>query len=272
MNDRYSLPHGTVLIEVDDGLAVLTLNRPEQRNALSLEMVQDLRLATARLERDTAVRAVLIRANGDHFMVGGDVKRLHREVTTNTRDYQDGFEHRAVEAHQVMTALMRMPKPVLVAVQGAAAGFGMALIMSADLAIASRDAYFGYAYSRIGLSSDGGATYFLPRLVGERRALELALLGDRFDAQRACELGIVNRLVDRARLEEEAFALARRLASGATLALAEIKSLIRSSLGRSWDEQSNREAASVAAMSRTEDHAEGVRAFVEKREARFTGR
>ncbi|MGE4239072.1 enoyl-CoA hydratase/isomerase family protein [Ramlibacter sp.] len=262
----------TIRVDVSDGLGVLTLNRPHVRNALSLEMIQELRHATAALERDKAVRAVLLRAAGEHFMVGGDVKRLHRAVTTERQDYTEGFEHRAIEAHQVVAALFRMPKPVLVAVQGAAAGFGMALVMSADLAIAARDAYFGYAYSKIGLSSDGGATYFLPRLVGERRALELALLGDRFDAQRAYELGIVNRLVEPASLEEEAMTLAKRLAAGPTLALAEVKRLVRSSMGRSWDEQSNREAESVAAMSATQDHLEGVTAFVEKRAPVFTGR
>ena len=265
------MQYTTLKVEVREGLGLLTLNRPEFRNALSLEMVQELRHATGALERDATVRAVLLRGAGKHFMVGGDVKRLHKAVTTDTQDYQDGFEHRAVEAHQIIAALFRMPKPVLVAVQGAAAGFGMALVMACDLAIASRDAYFGYAYSKIGLSSDGGATYFLPRLMGERRALELALLGDRFDAQRAYELNIVNRLVDPERLDEEALALARRLASGPTRALAEVKLLIRSSIGRSFDEQSNREAASVAAMSRTSDHQEGVTAFLEKRAPVFTG-
>jgi len=262
----------TLSIHQNEAVAVLTLSRPHVRNALSLEMVADLRQATGMLERETSVRAVLLCAAGDHFMVGGDVKRLHRAVTTDTEDYQNGFEARALDAHEIITSLRRMPKSVVAAVQGAAAGFGMSLVMASDLAIASRDAYFSYAYSKIGLSADGGATYFLPRLVGERRALELALLGDRFDAQRAYDLGIINFLCERDRLAEEAMALTRRLAGGATKALAQIKTLIRTSLEHTWDEQSHREATSVAAMTLTGDHREGVAAFVEKRPAVFTGK
>jgi 2-(1,2-epoxy-1,2-dihydrophenyl)acetyl-CoA isomerase len=165
-----------------------------------------------------------------------------------------------------------MQKPVLIAVQGAAAGFGLSIVAAADLAIAADDAFFSLAYRHIGLTADGGASYFLPRIVGERRALEIALLGERFSAQKALEWGLLNWVVPRASLEEEAWKIARKLAEGPTLALGQAKRLLRTSLETTWDEQSAREAESVAAMAATADHLEGVTAFVEKRKPRFTGR
>jgi 2-(1,2-epoxy-1,2-dihydrophenyl)acetyl-CoA isomerase len=165
-----------------------------------------------------------------------------------------------------------MQKPVLASVHGATAGIGIGLMLAADLAIASDEAFFTLAYRHIGLSADGGSTYFLPRVVGERRALELALLGDRFTAARALEIGIVNWVVPRAALADETAKLARRLADGPTVALGLAKTLIRSSFDNSWDEHSHREAESFARAVATEDHLEGVTAFVEKRKPHFSGR
>ena len=179
---------------------------------------------------------------------------------------------RVVKAHQTIYQLRRMAKPVLVSVQGAAAGFGLSMILAADLAIASDDAFFTLAYRHIGLSADGGATYFLPRIVGERRALEITLLGERFSAQKALDIGILNWVVPRAALAEETAKLARKLADGPTVALGQAKALIRGSLENSWDEQSHREAEGLAAVAVTEDNFEGVSAFVEKRKPVFKGR
>src|SRR5207237_10427770 len=125
-----------------------------------------------------------------HVMPGGDVKSLHNSVTDDRDNYLRRREMQVVAAHQLIYQLRRMPKPVLVSVKGAAAGFGLSLVLAADLAIASEDAIFTLAYRHVGLSADGGATYFLPRVVGERRALELALLGERFGAERALALGL----------------------------------------------------------------------------------
>ncbi len=261
-----------VLTEIKDGIGSIVFNRPEALNALSPEMTDGLIEATGRFERDPAVRCVVIRGAGDHFMAGGDIKGFKKSLSEDREGHVARLEMRVVKVHQAIYHLRRMPKPVLASVQGAAAGFGLSMILACDLAIAADDAYFTLAYRHIGLSADGGATYFLPRIVGERRALEIALLGERFTAQRAHEVGILNWLAPRAALAEETAALARKLADGPTVALGTAKQLIRASLDNSWDEQSHREAEGLAAAAATEDHIEGVTAFVEKRKPVFRGR
>jgi 2-(1,2-epoxy-1,2-dihydrophenyl)acetyl-CoA isomerase len=261
-----------VLSEVKDGIGTITLNRPEALNALSTDMTEGLIETTGRFERDPTVRCVVLRGAGEHFMAGGDIKGFHKSLTEDRAGHVARLEMRVVKAHQTIYHLRRMAKPVLASVQGAAAGFGVSMILAADLAIASDDAFFTLAYRHIGLSADGGATYFLPRIVGERRALEIALLGERFTAARAHEIGILNWVVPRAALAEETMAIARRLADGPTVALGRAKQLIRMSLDNSWDEQSHREAEGLAAAAATEDHLEGVAAFIEKRKPVFKGR
>ncbi|HUC67820.1 MAG TPA: enoyl-CoA hydratase [Stellaceae bacterium] len=261
-----------VLSEVKDGIGTIIFNRPEALNALSTDMTEGLIEATGRFERDPAVRCVVLRGAGEHFMAGGDIKGFHKSLTEDRAGHVARLEMRVVKAHQTIYHLRRMAKPVLVSVQGAAAGFGLSMILAADLAIASDDAYFTLAYRHIGLSADGGATYFLPRIVGERRALEIALLGERFTAARAHEIGILNWVVPRATLAEQTMAIARRLADGPTMALGRAKQLIRMSLDNSWDEQSHREAEGLAAAAATDDHLEGVAAFIEKRKPAFKGR
>jgi len=261
-----------VLSEAGQGIVTITLNRPAALNALTPQMMDGLIDATARAERDAEIRCVVIRGAGEHFMAGGDIKSFHKSLTDDRENYLRRREMQVVGVHQLIYQLRRMPKPVLVSIKGAAAGFGLSLVLAADLAIAADDAIFTLAYRHIGLSADGGATYFLPRVVGERRALELALLGERFSAQRALELGILNWVVPRASLEQETAKLARKLADGPTVALGLAKNLIRSSLDHSWDEHSHREAESFAVAAATQDHLEGVSAFVEKRQPVFRGK
>ncbi|HUN50261.1 MAG TPA: enoyl-CoA hydratase [Candidatus Sulfotelmatobacter sp.] len=261
-----------VLTEISDGIGTITLNRPKALNALSTEMTDGLIEATARFERDPAVRCLLIRGAGEHFMAGGDIKGFHKSLTEDREAHLARFEMRVVKAHQMIYQLRRMPKPVVASVQGAAAGFGLSLILACDLAIASDDAFFTLAYRHIGLTADGGATYFLPRIVGERRALEITLLGERFTAQKALDLGILNWVVPKAELAAETANLTRKLADGPTFALGRAKQLIRTSLDNSWDEHSHREAENLAAAAATADHLEGVSAFLEKRKPAFRGR
>jgi 2-(1,2-epoxy-1,2-dihydrophenyl)acetyl-CoA isomerase len=173
--------------------------------------------------------------------------------------------------HPLLIALRHMPKPVVVAAHGAAAGFGLSLVLAADLAVAAEDCVFASGYIHLGTSPDGGMTMTLPRIVGLKRAAELMLLGDRFDARRALELGLVNRLVPPAALEAEAMALATRLANGPAHAYGRTKALIEASVGQMLHAQLNRETESFAACAAAEEFVEGVRAFLEKRRPDFSG-
>lgn len=260
-----------LLAEVEDGIGTLVLNRPGQLNALSDAMVATLIAETGRFEADPKVRCVVIRASGDHFLAGGDVVDFARRLTEDRDRHLATIEQRVLDGHVAISRLRRMGKPVLVAIQGAVAGFGIGLVGAADLAIASEDAFFCMAYRNIGLTADGGSSYFLPRLVGERRALEMTLLGERLDAARAKDWGLVNWVVPRIELDAETRRIATVLAEGPTRALGQAKRLMRTSIDTGWDEQSAREAASIARAMATDDHLEGLTAFREKRRPRFSG-
>jgi 2-(1,2-epoxy-1,2-dihydrophenyl)acetyl-CoA isomerase len=260
-----------VLFEHKNAVAVITVNRPASLNALTAKMLDGLIAATDRCEQDREIRCVVIRGAGGHFMAGGDIKEFHKTLKDARDTYVRGREQQVVRANQLIYNLRRLAKPVIASVSGAAAGYGLSLMLAADLAIVADDAVFTMAYQHIGLSPDGGATYFLPRMIGERRAMELALLGERFNAAKALELGIVNRVVKAAEIEAETSKLARSLARGPTIALALTKRLIRSSLDNTWDEHLHREAEAFSMAAACGDHVEGVSAFVGKRKPTFTG-
>jgi 2-(1,2-epoxy-1,2-dihydrophenyl)acetyl-CoA isomerase len=261
-----------LLTEVRDGVGSIVFNRPDQLNALSPDMIEGFIDATQRFESDPKVRCVLIRSVGKAFMAGGDVKGFHQALSEDRFGHAAAMERRVVNGHLSIHRLRRMPKPVLVAVQGAAAGFGLSVVCAADLAIAADDASFSLAYRHVGLTADGGVSYFLPRIVGERRALEIALLGERFTAQQAYQWGLLNWIVPGQALQDKAFEIAGELAAGPTRALAGAKRLLRGSLESSWDQQSASEALLIGEIVATDDHLEGVTAFVEKRKPTFTGR
>lgn len=261
-----------LFVEISEGVGSIVFNRPERMNAVSPEMAEALIDAVYQLERDEHVRCVLIRGEGDTFTAGGDVKGFHDGLTRDRAGHAAGMERRIVNGHLSMHRLRRMPKPVIVAAQGTTAGLGVSLLCCADLAIAADDAQFMLAYRHIGLSVDGGISYFLPRIVGERRAMEITLLGERFTAQQAVEWGLVNWTAPKEALLEEATKLARKLARGPTLAMGAAKKLLRQSLESTWDQQSAAEARALSQVAASDDHLEGVAAFVEKRKAAFTGR
>ena len=261
-----------VIAEIKDGVGIITLNRPESLNALSEEMTKGMIEATSQFERDASVRCVLIKGAGEHFMAGGDVKGFYERLKANQAEHAAGLEWRVNMMHAIIYSFRRMKKPTVVSVQGAAAGFGLSLMMAADLAIASDDAFFTLAYANIGFSADGGATYWLPRLVGTRKALEIAYLAERFDANKAKELGIVNFVVPRPSLEAETQKLVTRLANGPTFAYGEVKKLMHDSLESDFDGQLHREAEAIARCAASADHLEGVTAFVEKRKPAFKGK
>lgn len=261
-----------VTVDVKDGIGWITMNRPEALNALNDDVRAGLLKASAQLEHDAAARCVVLRGAGDHFMAGGDIKRFYDRVTNDQAGHAAQMEAGVNAIHAVNYAFRRMAKPTICAIQGAAAGYGLSLAMTTDLAIAADDAFFTLAYANIGFSADGGSTYLLPRIVGTRKALEIAFLAERFNAQKALELGIVNWVVPRAQLEAETLKLATRLANGPTIAYAQVKRLMHDSLQNNFDSQLHREAEAMAVCAATADHREGIIAFVEKRKPVFRGR
>jgi 2-(1,2-epoxy-1,2-dihydrophenyl)acetyl-CoA isomerase len=263
----------TLQLDITNGIGTITLNRPEALNALDTTMMLELREVTSRLEHDTSVRAVVLKAAGPHFMAGGDIKFFAETLRGETDPIKRTaiFEGFVGQLHPVMTAFRRMPKPVIAAVKGAAAGFGMSLMMAADLAVAADDAFFTLAYVNIGTSPDGSSTYVLPRLVGVKRAMEIALLADRFDAKRAYEIGLVNRVVPVAELDSTVSALAERLAKGPTHAYGQTKRLINQSLESEYNAQLQAEAEAFASCAGSADFQRGVEAFVTKKKPEFTG-
>ncbi|WP_169546116.1 enoyl-CoA hydratase [Sneathiella aquimaris] len=261
-----------LLFEKEDGIATLTMNRPESRNALSIEMRRKLYEAVVDIETDDDIRCVIIKGAGDHFMAGGDVISFGEIAKKEADARRKEFEARIHGLHPTMVTMRRMRKPIIGSVQGAAAGFGLSLAMACDLVIAADNAFFTLAYINIATTPDGSGTYSLPRMVGLKKAMEIAMLGDRFDAEEAFRLGLVNKVVPVADMEMEINQLARRLANGPTVAIGRTKQMLHASLNNSLEEQLNSEAENFAACSATEDWVEGVTAFGEKRKPEFKGR
>ena len=261
-----------LIVSVADGVGTIALNRPEVLNAVTAEMSDALAAAVLEFEHDPAVRAVLIRGEGRAFCAGGDVKYFHDELTKDRQGHARRMERRVTNGHLTYRRLRRMPKPVIVAPHGITAGLGISLMCCADVVMAADSAEFSLAYRHIGLSLDGGVSFFLPRIVGERRALQISLMGERFGADKALDWGLVNWVVPEADLIADSDKLARGLANGPTQALGRIKRLIRRSLQSDWEDQSAEEARTMSESIATDDHLEGVTAFVEKRRAKFTGK
>jgi len=257
-----------VLIDRGEGIATLTFNRPKALNALDLAMARALADALAGVESDPSVRVVILRGEGA-FMAGGDVKGFHAAALKGPAQVQAAVSELIETAHRSIALLERMRQPVLASVEGAAAGIGLSLMLATDLVIAAEGTRFTLAYSKIGTSPDGSSTWTLPRIVGPKKAMEIALLSDMFDAAEALRLGLVNRVVPRDELAAETRALAQRLAQGPAHALARTKALLRESLSNDLATQLERERESFVDCAGTPDFAEGVAAFSEKRAARF---
>jgi 2-(1,2-epoxy-1,2-dihydrophenyl)acetyl-CoA isomerase len=264
------MPH--VVVQRHDAVFEITLNRPEILNAVNRETIAALAAAVAEAGDDRAARAVLLRGAGTHFCAGGDITMFAELIRLTPAERQKALYGIVDTLHPLLVRMRHMPKPIVAAVQGAAAGFGLSLVLAADLALAAEDAVFTSGYIHLGTSPDGAMTATLPRSVGLKQAAELMLLGDRFDARRALELGLVNRVVPAEKLAGEAAALAARLAAGPTQAYGRTKALLQATLGDGFDAQLRRETENFAACAASEDFAEGVRAFLEKRAPVFTGR
>jgi 2-(1,2-epoxy-1,2-dihydrophenyl)acetyl-CoA isomerase len=260
-----------LLESVSDGVALLTLNRPERLNALSGPMLDALLEALPRLASDPAVGVVVLTGAGRAFCAGGDVKAMAegRELGGDT------LEDRAAGLRAKMEVsrwLHEMPKPTLAMVRGAAAGAGLSMALACDLRIASDTARFATAFARVGYSGDFGGSFFLTRLVGTAKARELYFTADILDATQAQALGLVNRVVPEARLEEETLGLAARLARGPRVAYRYMKRNMNAAESGSLGELLDLEAWHHTRCGMTEDHREAARAFVDKREPVFRGR
>jgi 2-(1,2-epoxy-1,2-dihydrophenyl)acetyl-CoA isomerase len=255
----------SVEIDVRDRIARITLNRPEVGNALNLELATALRKAAEGLH-GSDVGAVILTGAGKAFCVGGDLNYM-READ----EVGDAVLRLATQFHGGLEALAALDAPVITVVRGAAAGGGMSLAIAGDLVLAAESARFSMAYTAIGFSPDGGSSWTLPRLVGWRRAAELMLLNERLDAAAARELGLVTRVVADDALDDEAAALARRLADGPIHAHGATKRLLRASATAGFAEQLAEEARTIAALAAAPDGREGVAAFLEKRAPDFGG-
>jgi 2-(1,2-epoxy-1,2-dihydrophenyl)acetyl-CoA isomerase len=263
-----------VLVSVADGVASITLNRPAVLNALNNALAQALLDALTAAGKDESVRVIVIGGAGDAFMAGGDVGYFHRKLA----EYPDRSKFKPVivemidRAQGLARTIRNIPKPVIAAVHGGCAGFGLSLMLACDLAIAADNAKFTLAYIHLATTPDGGASFHLPRMVGQKRAAEIALLGDRFGAADAERWGLINKVVPLAELEATVAKLAGRMAKGPALAYARTKVLLNASDGNSLDAQLAAETESFASSALTDDFAAGVAAFVEKKPAAFTGR
>ncbi|HKY92286.1 MAG TPA: enoyl-CoA hydratase-related protein [Nevskiaceae bacterium] len=251
--------------EVQGGIATITLNRPET-NSLTLPLTQTLLEAATTCDEDRAIRAVLLQAHGRMFCAGGDLK----DFASQGDRIGAGLKTLAMTLHAAMSRFARMDKPLVCAVQGAAAGAGLSLAVSGDLVVAAKSASFTMAYTAAGLVPDGGSTYLLPRLVGLRRAQELMITNRKLTATEALEWGLVTQVVDDAELATASRALIEKLAAGPTKAFGAVKQLLLEAYGP-FETQTEREGRAIAAQARTRDGQEGIRAFLERRKPSFTG-
>jgi 2-(1,2-epoxy-1,2-dihydrophenyl)acetyl-CoA isomerase len=259
----------SVLVSVQAGVLTLTLNRPDKLNAFNPEMHRELREGLERAAERADVRTVVLTGSGRGFCAGQDLAE---------RDVSDGAAPIDLSVslgsnyNPLVRRLRALPKPIVCAVNGVAAGAGANIALACDIVLAARSARFVQAFSRIGLVPDSGGSYFLPRLVGTARAMGLALLAESLSAEQAAQWGLIWKVVDDALLSAEADALAQRLASGPTKGYGLLKKALYASSGNSLDAQLDLERDLQREAGLSEDYREGVRAFKEKREPRFTGK
>lgn len=262
------MPYETIRVETKDQVATITLNRPEAYNALNLTVAREFFDAALHADEDPDVRCIAVTGAGPAFCGGGDVKDFFENLPTV------GILLKQITTylHGAISRFARSPKPVLMGVNGVAAGGGFSLALSGDLVLAAESARFTMAYSRIAATPDGSSTYFLPRLIGIRRAMELFYLNRVLTAREALEWGLVNRVVPDSELRQALATLARELAQGPTFALGGGKLLFHQSSSESLETQMEFEAQAIARSGKTEDFKSGVTAFVQKKTATFKGR
>ncbi len=255
-----------ILFDVDGGVATITFNRPDDAHAMDLAVMQDLMRAAIRCDEDRSIRCVVVTGSGRFFSAGGDLAAF--------ADARDGagmlLKEMTTYFHAAISRFSRMNAPLVAAVNGIAAGAGLSMVAASDLAVAAESAMFTSAYTAASLTPDGSSTYFVPRLVGIRRAMELMLTNRRLTAGEALDWGLVNQVVPDDELRATVSRLATELATGATLAFGAVKHMLHASLSGTLETQMEMEARAIAAMSHTRDGREGIEAFFAKRKPEFT--
>lgn len=259
------------LYNAAQGVATITFNRPAVANALHIDQVPVILGFLRRAEADPAVRCIVINGKGKHFMAGGDLSVLPQLMAMDSTQRRLELETPIHTYNLIIRTMRRLQKPVIASVQGAVAGAAVGLVAACDLSITTRSSYYFLAHILHGGSNDGMATWFLPRQIGTRKTLEMALLAERISGEEAQRLGFVNFVVDDEKLEAETEALAARLATGPTAAYGMIKNLVYSSFGDTLEEHGRLEAETYAASGMTDDWEEGIKAFFEKRKPEFKG-
>lgn len=258
----------TLEFSKNNGVATIRLNRPDAANGINLDVAKELLSVAIACDDDPEVRAILLTGNGKVFCAGGDLKSFSPTAgnpSTKLKELTAIF-------HAAVSRFARMDAPLVIAVNGAAAGAGFSLAVTGDYVISADTASYTMAYSMVGLCPDGSSSYFLPRLIGMRKTQELMITNRTLSAEEALEWGAINRVVAKDELETEALALAEKLASGPTRSYGMIKKLLQASFNNGLETQMEMESSGIAAMSLTEDGQEGILAFIERRKPDFKGR
>ncbi len=260
-----------IQVRKEGGIAWLILNQPDKLNVLGPDMPAELKACTDRLKYDKQVSCVIIKGAGDHFMAGGDIDYFKRLVDAYKIEGESAFPSDMFDLlHEAIMNIHEMNKPVIACVQGAVAGFGLSLMLACDVVLAANTSVFSVAYSKIATTPDGGMTYFLPKAVGQKRAMELALTGKKFSAEQAERWGMLNEVVPVGELDKTALNLAKRFCAGPKDVLARTKALLNGSAEVTLEEQLQTEAKNFQLCMTQRDFAEGVTSFCEKRPPIFS--
>lgn len=260
--------NNTILLTKKDQIATITFNRPQAMNALDDHMADKLLAVTTDVAEDDQIRAVCLRGAGNTFMAGGDVKYFY----DNLDNLKNNIHGMISKVHAVVNLIQNMPKPILAAVEGSVAGVGFSFMAACDLVLAAEGTKFTLAYTKIGTSPDGGSTYNLPRQIGTKKTMELALFSNILSAEEAKQLGLLNWVVPQTMFEAEINNITKRLALGPTAAYGRVKALINHTFVHDLEEQLLAEEQAFVASSGTADFRQGVTAFVSKSKPIFEGK
>jgi 2-(1,2-epoxy-1,2-dihydrophenyl)acetyl-CoA isomerase len=268
MEGTKAMPYNSLIFEIEDGVGLIRLNRPEDGNTITLEMAREILDVAIRCDEDPEVRSVVLTGNGKMFCAGGDLKAFAAQgerVSLYIKEITQVL-------HAAISRFNWMDAPVVGAINGTAAGGGFSLALTTDIAVAAESAKFTMAYTKAGLAPDGSSSYFLARMVGMRRAKEMALLNPVLSARQALEWGLINQVVADDHLLPTALEIAHQWAKGPTLSFGETKRLILSGATESLESQMERESRAIARMAGSTDGREGVAAFIAKRPPKFKGK